>query len=120
MGTTTAGLLLTLSDALVMVLLGLVLITAGFFAGHAVASSAVSGTAKTGRAQASALYQSAYYLGSSAGGALGAVAFHAGGWEATVALGLLAVLGVVSITLYGSHAARVQASRRPVRAAAQR
>lgn len=116
-GTTTAGLLLTLSDALVMVLLGLVLITAGFFAGHAVASSAVSGTAKTGRAQASALYQSAYYLGSSAGGALGAVAFHAGGWEATVALGLLAVLGVVSITLYGSHAARVQAARRPVRAA---
>ncbi|MFJ1745502.1 MFS transporter [Streptomyces sp. NPDC088116] len=119
-GTTTSGLLLTLSDALVMVLPGLVLITAGFFAGHAVASSAVSGTAKTGRAQASALYQSAYYLGSSAGGALGALAFHAGGWEATVALGLLAVLGVVSITLYGSHAARAQAARRPVRAAAQR
>ena len=70
-----------------VVLLGLVLITAGFFAGHAVASSAVSRTAKTGRAQASALYQSAYYLGSSAGGTLGAVAFHAGGWAATVALG---------------------------------
>ncbi|NEE58465.1 MFS transporter, partial [Streptomyces sp. SID8455] len=61
-----------------------------------------------GRAQASALYQSAYYLGSSAGGTLGAVAFHAGGWAATVALGLLAVLGVVSITLYGTRVARAE------------
>lgn len=110
-GTTTAGLLLSLSDAPAAVLLGLVLITAGFFAGHAVASSSVSRTATTGRAQASALYQSSYYLGSSAGGTLGAVAFHAGGWGATVALGLFAVLGVVSITLYGSRCARVERRR---------
>ncbi|MFJ4968172.1 MFS transporter [Streptomyces sp. NPDC088755] len=106
--TTAAGLLLSLADQLAAVLLGLVLITAGFFAGHAVASSSVSRTATTGRAQASALYQSAYYLGSSAGGTLGAVAFHAGGWAATVALGLLAVLGVVSITLYGTRVARAE------------
>ncbi|WGP12277.1 MFS transporter [Streptomyces sp. SH5] len=106
--TTTAGLLLSLADHLAAVLLGLVLITAGFFAGHAVASSSVSRTATEGRAQASALYQSAYYLGSSAGGTLGAVAFHAGGWAATVALGLLAVLGVVSITLYGTRVARAE------------
>lgn len=93
-------------------LLGLVLITAGFFAGHAVASSSVSRTATKGRAQASALYQSAYYLGSSAGGTLGAVAFHAGGWAGTVSLGLLAVLGVVSITLYGTRAAHAERRRR--------
>ncbi|MDG4858305.1 MFS transporter [Streptomyces sp. T-3] len=107
-GTTAGGLLLSLSDALYAVLLGLVLITAGFFAGHAVASSSVSRTAKEGRAQASALYQSAYYLGSSAGGTLGAIAFHAVGWAGTVLLGLVAVLGVVSVTLYGSHVARVE------------
>ncbi|MER5537795.1 MFS transporter [Streptomyces mirabilis] len=112
-GTTTAGLLLSLVDSLPLVLLGLVLITAGFFAGHAVASSSVSHTAKQGRAQASALYQSAYYIGSSAGSTLGAVAFHAGGWAGTVALGLFAVLGVVTITLLGSHAARTQARREP-------
>ncbi|MGW1889566.1 MFS transporter [Streptomyces sp. NPDC002004] len=105
-GTTSAGLLLTLTDRLPLVLLGLVLITAGFFAGHAVASSSVSHTATHGRAQASALYQSAYYLGSSAGSALGAVAFHARGWAGTVSLGLLAVVGVVAITLYGTRAAR--------------
>ncbi|WP_314411069.1 MFS transporter [Streptomyces kroppenstedtii] len=106
--TTTAGLLVSLADSLAFVLLGLVLITAGFFAGHAVASSAVSHTAKEGRAQASALYQSAYYLGSSAGGTLGAVAYHSGGWAGTVALGLLAVAGVVGITVLGSHAARTR------------
>ncbi|PSM39501.1 MFS transporter [Streptomyces dioscori] len=106
--TTTAGLLVSLADSLPFVLLGLVLITAGFFAGHAVASSSVSHTAKEGRAQASALYQSAYYLGSSAGGTLGAIAYHSGGWAGTVALGLLAVVGVGGITVLGSHAARTQ------------
>ncbi|MER5555092.1 MFS transporter [Streptomyces sp. NPDC002793] len=109
--TTAAGLLLSLADQLAAVLGGLVLITAGFFAGHAVASSSVSRTATTGRAQASALYQTAYYLGSSVGGTLGAVAFHAGGWSGTVVLGVLAVLGVLSITLFGTRAARTERLR---------
>ncbi|WP_189703540.1 MFS transporter [Streptomyces anandii] len=112
--TTAAGLLVSLLDSVVPVLLGLVLITAGFFAGHAVASSAVSRTAVHGRAQASALYQSAYYVGSSAGSTVGAVAFHAQGWAGTVGVGLLAVLGVVTITLLGSRAARAAARREPV------
>ncbi|MFF9816794.1 MFS transporter [Streptomyces sp. NPDC014006] len=113
-GTTAAGLLLSLAPSLPLVLLGLVLITAGFFAGHAVASSAVSKTATRGRAQASALYQSAYYVGSSVGSTVGAMAFHSGGWAGTVGVGLLAVLGVVSITLLGTRAARVAARRDPV------
>lgn len=114
-GTTAVGLLLSLGDSIAAVLLGLVLITAGFFAGHAVASSSVSRAAKSARAQASALYQSAYYVGSSVGGALGAVAFHAGGWAATVALGLLAMVGAASITLYATR--RAMAERRSVRLA---
>ncbi|BDM72635.1 MFS transporter [Streptomyces nigrescens] len=104
-GTTSAGLLLTLADSVAAVLAGLVLITAGFFAGHAVASSSVSRTAKTARAQASALYQCAYYVGSSLGGALGAAAFHAVGWQGTVLLGLAAMLGAASITLYATRKA---------------
>ena len=103
--TTAAGLLLSLSDALPAILAGLVLITAGFFAGHAVASSSVSRAAKEARAQASALYQSAYYVGSSVGGTVGALAFHAGGWPATVLLGLLAVLGAAGITVYATRKA---------------
>ncbi|WP_030812198.1 MFS transporter [Streptomyces sp. NRRL S-337] len=103
--TTSTGLLLTLADSVGAVLAGLVLITAGFFAGHAVASSSVSRTAKTARAQASALYQCAYYVGSSLGGALGAAAFHAVGWQGTVLLGLAAMLGAASITLYATRKA---------------
>lgn len=118
-GTTASGLMLSLLDSLAAVLLGLVLITAGFFAGYAVASSSVSRTATEGRAQASALYQSMYYVGSSVGGTLGAVAFHSAGWAGTVLLGILAVLGVVSVTLYGSHTARAE-RRVPVTAATRR
>ncbi|MGC4995609.1 MFS transporter [Streptomyces sp. DT195] len=110
-GTTAAGLLLSLAPTLPLVLLGLVLITAGFFAGHAVASSAVGKTATHGRAQATALYQSAYYIGSSAGSTIGALAFHSGGWAGTVGVGLLAILGVIAITALGTLAART-ASRR--------
>ncbi|MDQ0992688.1 MFS transporter [Streptomyces sp. V3I7] len=116
-GTTASGLLLSLADSLPPVLLGLVLITAGFFAGHAVASSAVGKTATSGRAQASALYQSAYYVGSSVGSTVGAMAFHAGGWAGTVTVGVLAVLGVVTITVLGTRAARVAARRELVTAA---
>ncbi|MEV6675139.1 MFS transporter [Streptomyces sp. NPDC051162] len=108
LGTTSAGLLLTLSQSLTAVLAGLVLITAGFFAGHAVASSSVSRTAKTGRAQASALYQTAYYLGSSVGGTLGAVAFHLAGWDGAVVLGLIAMLAAASITLYATRRALLE------------
>ncbi|MEU6364622.1 MFS transporter [Streptomyces sp. NPDC046931] len=115
-GTTTAGLLLSVASLLPLVLLGLVLITAGFFAGHAVASSAVSHTAKRGRAQASALYQSSYYIGSSTGSTVGAMAFHAGGWPGTVGMGVLAVLGVVTITVFGSRAARLAARGEPAAA----
>ncbi|PWI11026.1 MFS transporter [Streptomyces sp. NWU339] len=110
-GTTAAGLLLSLAGSLSLILLGLVLITGGFFAGHAVASSAVGRTATEGRAQASALYQSAYYIGSSAGSTVGALAFHSGGWAGTVGVGLVAVAGVVTITVLGTRAARVEQRR---------
>ncbi|UGY93283.1 MFS transporter [Streptomyces gobiensis] len=109
-GTASAGLALSLADRLWAVLAGLVLITAGFFAGHATASSAVSRTATSGRAQASALYQMAYYVGSSLGGTVGAFAFHAAGWAATVAFALAALLAAGGITLYATR--RAVAERR--------
>lgn len=109
-GTASAGLLLSLTDNLACLIIGLVLITAGFFAGHAVASGAVTQTAKHGKAQASALYQMAYYLGSSVGGALGAAAFTGAGWAATVALSLVAMTLAAGITLYATR--RAAADRR--------
>ncbi|MFB7948912.1 MFS transporter [Kitasatospora phosalacinea] len=103
--TTTAGLLLSLADSLACTVLGLVLITAGFFAGHATASSAVGRTATTGRAQASALYLIAYYLGNSLGGTLGADAYHSTGWSGTTAVALTAMACAAGVTLYATRRA---------------
>ncbi|GAA2132252.1 MFS transporter [Streptomyces synnematoformans] len=108
-GTTGAGLLLMLGGSLAAVLAGLVLLTAGFFAGHAVASASVSHAARTGRAQASALYQVAYYVGNSAGATAGAVAFHAVGWRGVVVLGLTALAGVTGITVHATRRAAAAA-----------
>lgn len=104
-GVTSAGLLLSLADSLLCALLGLVLITAGFFAGHATASSAVGRTATEGRAQASALYLIAYYLGNSLGGTLGADAYHATGWPGAAAVGLTAMTLAAGVTLYATRQA---------------
>ena len=101
-GTTSLGLLLTLPDSLPLALLGLVLITAGFFTGHCVASASVGRTATHGRAQASALYLAAYYLGNSLGGTVGADAYHSGGWSSTVLVGLTAMALAAAVTLYGT------------------
>ncbi|WP_049578529.1 MFS transporter [Streptomyces sp. SBT349] len=104
-GTVSAGLLLTLADALAAVLAGLVLITAGFFFGHAVASGSVSRVAEHGRAQASALYQVAYYLGASAGGTTGALVYHRAAWDGLVAFALTALAITAAITLYATRRA---------------
>ncbi|WP_037605577.1 MFS transporter [Streptacidiphilus rugosus] len=104
--TTSLGLLLTLPQSLTLTLIGLVLITAGFFTGHCVASAAVGRTATHGRAQASALYLAAYYLGNSVGGAAGADAYHSVGWVGTVAVALAAMALAGGVTFYGTLRAR--------------
>ena len=109
-GVTATGLLLSLTDSLLCTLLGLVLITGGFFAGHATASSAVGRTATHGRAQASALYLIAYYLGNSLGGTIGADAYHSVGWDGAAAVGLTAMTLAAGVTLYATRQA-VQARR---------
>ena len=101
----TVGLLVSVVNAFACVLLGLVLITAGFFTGHAVASGAVGRTATTARAQASALYLTAYYVGNSLGGLAGATAYHSAGWPGGAAVGLAAMAGATGITLYASRRA---------------
>lgn len=93
----TVGVFLTLSSVLVVVLLGLVLATAGFFAAHAVASGWTGAEATVGRAQASSLYNLSYYAGSSLFGWLGGVFFVQWGWGGTV--GMVAGLAVLAAAL---------------------
>ncbi|SOD62026.1 MFS transporter, YNFM family, putative membrane transport protein [Streptomyces zhaozhouensis] len=108
-GTTVVGLLLTASTSLAAVLTGLVLITGGFFFGHAIASGSVSRVATHGKAHASALYQVAYYLGASLGGTLGAAVYHRADWSGLVAFALLALVATAVITLYATARARTRA-----------
>jgi YNFM family putative membrane transporter len=87
----------TLVEALVAVLAGLVLFTVGSFVAHTAASGMVGSRARVGRAQASALYLLAYYAGSSIGGWAGGLAFEGGGWPAVV--GYVAGLLVAALAL---------------------
>lgn len=82
------GLLLLMTPWLPMILVGLVVMTVGFFGAHAIASGWTAARASIGRAQAASIYNLAYYLGSSLVGWLGGVVFTGVGWE-TMVLGLI-------------------------------
>lgn len=88
-----AGLLLTLSDALPVIVAGMALFTFSFFGAHSVASSWVGRRARGANALASALYLFFYYLGSSVIGPLCGLLWSAAGWSGVVAL-LALVLGL--------------------------
>ena len=87
------GLALTLLSPLPVIILGVTLITVGFFITHSVASSSVGHLARRDKGHASALYLLAYYAGSSVIGVLGGLAWAAGGWPLLVAL-CAALLGL--------------------------
>lgn len=99
-----AGLALTLLKPLPLVILGIAVLTIGFFAAHSVASSWVGRRAAHAPAQASALYLLTYYLGASIAGPLGGKAWDNGGWNEVVLFGavLLALAFVVSLRLRGT------------------
>lgn len=78
------GLLATLSENLVLIIAGLVVFTAGFFAAHAVASGWVPVLATGSRAQAASLYNLFYYVGSSLLGWLIGIPFMVSGWPMVV------------------------------------
>jgi YNFM family putative membrane transporter len=110
-----AGLAITLLRPLPLIVLGIAVLTIGFFAAHSVASSWVGRRAVHAPAQASALYLLAYYLGSSVAGPLGGAAWESGRWNDVVLVGavLLAVALVVSLRLRGTPPLRRAAEYEP-------
>ena len=78
------GIVLTIADSLWLIILGMLIFTAGFFAAHAVASGWVPVMAPDSRAQAASLYNLGYYLGSSVFGWLLGIPFMHLGWSALV------------------------------------
>ncbi|MEU3473222.1 MFS transporter [Rhodococcus sp. NPDC006774] len=101
--TMIAGVALTMASNLVVILTGLVILTMGFFAAHAIASGWTGQRAVHGRAQATSLYNLFYYGGSSMVGWIGGVVFQSLGWNAlalfVIALALIA--GVWAACLHG-------------------
>lgn len=96
-GVMAVGVAATLSGWLPLVLAGLVVLTAGFFGAHAVASGWTPVAAPQARTQAAAVYNLAYYAGSSVFGWLGGVGFALAGWPGTV--GMVLVLVAVAASL---------------------
>ena len=94
-----AGLLLTLSNALLAVVGGMALYTFGFFAAHSIASSWIGRRARAPQALASALYLFFYYLGSSVVGWLAGGLWLRGGWAGVVTLLGACLLAALSIAL---------------------
>lgn len=78
----TAGLALTLTGMLWLILVGLLIFTGGFFAAHSIGAGWTGAIAVSGRAQAASLYNLAYYLGSSVIGWAGGIVFQSLGWTA--------------------------------------
>lgn len=98
---TIGGLALTATASLPLIVLGIATLTAGFFAGHSVASSWVGRRAAGSAGQASALYLLAYYAGSSVAGPLAGTAWTMDHWNGVLVMAgvLLCVALLVSLRL---------------------
>ncbi len=88
----SAGVALTILPGLAAMVIGIILLTVGFFMAHAVASAWTSLLAPNTKGHATSLYLLAYYLGSSIIGSAGGWFWTEGGWSA-VALFTLVALG---------------------------
>lgn len=99
--TMLAGVLITLSRPLWLVLGGLLIFTFGFFGAHSVASSWIGRRARRARGQASSLYLLFYYLGSGVAGTCGGFFWHREGWAGVVLFiaSLLTVAVIIGVRL---------------------
>ena len=119
-----AGLALTLTQPLAVILLGLVVFTGGFFAAHSIGAGWTGSIASSGRAQAASLYNLSYYLGSSVIGWAGGLVFQSWGWPAlAMTVMVLACLTAVTVAVAhptrGTHPAAASATKMEEGAAAQ-
>lgn len=96
-----AGVGITSAQRLALFILGIGVVTAGFFGAHSIASSWVGRRALHNRGQAAALYLFAYYLGSSVLGSAGGVAWTKAGWQGVtwfcLALDAVALAGAAAL-----------------------
>lgn len=80
--------------------MGLLLLGVAIAAVHICNQSVIFKLASQARSRANAIYMTGYFLGASAGSALGIVAWNIGGWSAVCWLGLLLGLCALAACLY--------------------
>jgi YNFM family putative membrane transporter len=109
---TLAGVAITLAAPLPLIVLGLAVMTAGFFAVHGVASGWVPARAHAsgvGTGQASSMYLFSFYLGSSVFGGLAGTAWSRAGWTGVAAeAGALFVVTFILAVLLRNVPSKVQ------------
>jgi predicted MFS family arabinose efflux permease len=103
------GATITLASSVIAIVIGLVVMTTGFFGAHAIASGWVGARAQVGRAQASSLYNLFYYSGSSGLGWAGGMVFAGWGWAGMT--GMVIGLTVTAIALTALGGRRLRSSR---------
>lgn len=93
---------ITLPDSLTSVVCGLALCSTGVFVCQSAAASYLGHVAGRHRASAAGLYSAFYYAGGTAGAALPALAWSAGGWPACVAMlvGMLILVIVLALAFW--------------------
>ncbi|EIL92808.1 major facilitator family transporter [Rhodanobacter spathiphylli B39] len=90
------GVALTMTTPLLLVMLGIVAITFGFFGGHSIVSSWVGRRAGAAKAQAASVYLFCYYMGSSIAGASGGLFYASHGWNGVALfVGALVLAGLL-------------------------
>ena len=98
LGMMLLGAWLSLSMHLLIVAMGIVAITFGFFGGHSTVSAWVGQRGGKAKAQAASLYLFSYYLGSSVLGIAGGWCYARAGWPGVVAaVTLLLVVALVIV-----------------------
>lgn len=97
-----AGVLLTLAHVLALVILGVVLLTIGFFIAHSAASAWVGRLGGEHRSHAASLYLLAYYVGASLIGSVSGSFWQWGGWNALAAF----CLALLLVAQFAAHVLR--------------
>lgn len=93
------GIELTRAHSVGLIVLGVAVVTFGFFGAHAICSSWVTRRAVIAKAQAASLYLFCYYMGSSIVGSLSGMAFQRGGWSSVADLQTVLQLVALAIAL---------------------
>lgn len=92
------GVFLTLSASLFYIILGIGIVTTGFFISHSIASGNVGKLAHENKGHAASLYLLFYYLGSSIIGSMSGIVWQEQGWDGIVILNVfMIVLALVII-----------------------